>query len=170
MDPYPAKLGMTELFPPCEEADIAKFEEEIGYTLPENYRAFLLKWNGCQIPDEAAFPREGKNFEEVCGFVSHLFGLADPRTQYDLRFEARWSLSSKCLPKDVLAIGRNPYTQMIAMSLDGKTCGTVYLWNVMGDLGELPDTPTYEHLEPVADSFEEFFDSLSAVPPDAWPE
>ncbi len=43
---------------PLTERDLADLESELGFKLPQAYRAFLMKYNGGR-PEPEAFPIEG---------------------------------------------------------------------------------------------------------------
>jgi hypothetical protein len=55
-------VQITEPGPSLTDSDIHALERKVGATLPEDYRAFLLRWNG-GVPEPGHFPIEGDDRE-----------------------------------------------------------------------------------------------------------
>jgi len=60
----------TKLFESISNKDIEKFEKQLGYSLPEDYRQFLLKYNGGDpyLISYRSHLNEEKETEIVCFF------------------------------------------------------------------------------------------------------
>lgn len=69
------KIQLQENFIPISSQDIAAFEQQIGYTLPDEYRQFLLKTNGGKPHCDLIKTPDGELF------YTHFFmGLAPEQT------------------------------------------------------------------------------------------
>jgi SMI1/KNR4 family protein SUKH-1 len=172
MHKYPAKFGMTSLFSSLSEEDVHQLESDKGIVLPQDYRHFLLQWNGAHFDGrQPAFPRGHPDEEEDDSMIARLFGLGGDEGDLtnDLRHAGFAQEFQSRVPQRFLAIGRNAYRQMICISVDGTDCGSVYVWSPSHDYPEYDEEEPSEHyLTLVADSFAEFFDSLYKNPDPVW--
>lgn len=144
---------MTDCGPPIASADVEAFEREIGYTLPEDYRAFLLKFNGGKPePDTIDIPKEGI----VASDISSFHGLVEkPNYNSLLR---QWRGSSKNRDKHMLPIAGDAGGCTYYLSLDGDDRGVVYFWDYYGK-GDDP-TCAYPNCCRLADTFTQFVDLI----------
>jgi SMI1 / KNR4 family (SUKH-1) len=143
-------------------SDLVTIESSLGIYLPEDYRQFLLAWNGALIPDEriAKFPLRDSVDEFDFGYFGVLFGIRagsswDIRKQYgNYQFPER-------VPIGFLPIGAaNDWDRVVIDSSNSS----VYFWQ--------PGEPTYEegyertlkYLRPVADSFVDFWYLIEDAP------
>jgi SMI1-KNR4 cell-wall len=148
-------LLMHDSYPRISEKEILNTEEEIGKSLPDDYKAFLLESNGGQ-PELKKFPIQN-NENDDAGILSWFLGIC-PGDYHDLltnvnRFSDR-------IPENLIPIARDPGGNLILMSLDGKDKGNVYFWAHEEECDE-GETPNYDNLYPVADSFKRLIESLS---------
>jgi hypothetical protein len=107
--------------PAVEEADVVAFEKEIGHTLPEDYRRFLLEVNGGRLADE--------NTTFVDGIVNILLSLGmEEQPMFDLRtcaIEDRALLPSP----DLLPIGYDDGARPILLGIAGEHRREIWLEN-----------------------------------------
>jgi hypothetical protein len=107
--------------PPVPAGDIEGFEQEIGHTLPGDYRSFLAETNGGCHPQPYIFPIYGEpgvsaDNESV---LQAFHGLnADV---YELR-NAR-DVLRPFLPANVIPIGEDPGGNAICLRLSGERVG-----------------------------------------------
>ena len=85
--------------PEVTESEIAAFENQLGATLPADYRAFLLEVNG---------GRTARSHTVFCirndqTVLNTLHSLGEPAEERDL--VTRWKRSRGRLPKEVLRVG-----------------------------------------------------------------
>ena len=119
-------LGPSKV-PPPSPSQVEAFEAEIGTTLPDDYRRFLLRTNGGNVDwyqFEGLTP-EGKSWTAV---VSHVGGLRE-EPDLSLRF-ARGCYQGRELqiPRALLWIMGDPGGNAICIGLTGKYRGRVYFW------------------------------------------
>lgn len=145
-DPARPKVGKRRL---------QKFEADTGLTLPDDYRAFLLKYNGGAPVDcrfEIADLREDAQ-------VDYLYGLDRPNWGNLEKQLSRWRDE---MPDGFLVIGHDPGGAFLIMGTAGEYAGKVYFWDHQHrSLQSSREQNTY----PLADSFTAFMESL--VPVDA---
>jgi cell wall assembly regulator SMI1 len=61
--------------PPTNEEAIADFEKELGFRLPEDYRQFLLKYNGGDFPSRRGYDYKEDDGTHMESGVIAFFGL-----------------------------------------------------------------------------------------------
>ncbi len=139
------------------EQDIAEAEEELGLSLPVQYRDFLSKHNGGH-PEPNAFPIEN-NPSDDHGLV-HYFLCVKENDVYNLvdwvkRFHDR-------IPSGFLPIAVDPGGNLICLSTIGKNAGKVYFWDHEEEARE-GEVPGYDNVYFIANSFSEFLGSLTEL-------
>lgn len=137
------------------EADVRSLEKELGFSLPAEYKDFLLNHNG-GWPEPNEFPIED-NPSDDRGRV-HYFLCIEDGDEYNLMdwvvdYEGR-------LPPGLLPIACDPGGNLICLSVSGENAGTVYFWDHEEEAGP-GETPSYENAYHVAESFGEFLERLT---------
>jgi hypothetical protein len=139
---------------------LAALEASLGYTLPDDYRAFLLKHNGGR-PEPDCFPLAGSDeaTEMIDGFIpidgANSLGLEWTMTTYAGR-----------IPADLHPVARAGGGNIVAIGVKGRRRGKVYFWDHEGEnLGE-GKKPSYENVSLVAKSFDAFFGSITELDED----
>jgi len=136
---------------PVTEDALREFEARIGYTLPADYRTFLLKYGMCAAAGGTRF-RNTDDPEQIESSVNVFYGLK-PGDTYDL-FENRRILGDR-LPAHLLPFASGSGGDF-CVSLQGEDAGRIYWWYPHGGT----DDP-YEDLELVAHDFDGFIESLT---------
>lgn len=132
-----------------DEITINKFEVEIGFSLPEDYKNFLVNYNGGSFKESNFFVAELN--EEIPLHV--LYGLGvdkglDLNTWYDEYEED--------LIKGSIIIGHDFGSGIIVLINDLETKG-VYYWD---HSFHFPKSNEEENTYKIANSFKEFIDEL----------
>jgi cell wall assembly regulator SMI1 len=148
-------LQMTNVGPELSESDVDRVEEQLGASLPDSYRAFLLKFNGGR-PDHYHFDVRG--WRHQTSLVNDFNGIV-PGEYNDLVEHAE--VLEDRVPSGFIPIADDPGGNAILLSLEGPTRGTVYFW----DHEEEPDDPgealdDYPNIYRLADDFETFLEGL----------
>lgn len=149
-------IKIKESGEPLTEADIISLERDIGCSLPEEYRKFLLEHNG-GIPKPDGFSLVywgGKSEDDRVSF----YGLGPSvRKSHNLSwvlecFEGR-------IPSELISIGDDPGGNQICLCIRGEQSGSLYFWD-----HELEHTPpTYKNTVMLASSFLEFIEGLHEI-------
>jgi hypothetical protein len=139
--------------------DISRFEKEIGFALPRDYRDFLLEHNG-GIPQPADFKVKigSETLVDAVQAFHSLLGESDV-----LRME--WHQAKRELPAGWLPIGLDIFGETLCVSLKGLNYGRVFLTEGYVEyLGHKP------HMWKLANSFNDFeamlFDQKALEPVD----
>ena len=133
-------------------ANIKTFEDKYSVTLPEEYKVFLLEYNGGDV-DPNVFSISDEHGESA---LNILYGL-DAVSEYDDLSNVFDSLEGE-LPQELLSIGDDAGGNQICIGVSGKYVNKVYIW--MHDIEE------DEHMTNVfflSGNFNEFLDSLYEV-------
>ena len=111
---------VTKRFDPTCEAEVLRFEGVIGFSLPDDYRGFLLETNG-GVAAEAIFPIPSLGEDSMLD-VFYGIGLERP---FDLEFW--WDEYNDDMPERSIIIGADPGNGMIMLSV-GDDPG-IYFWD-----------------------------------------
>jgi len=148
-------MEITKKGQAINEAELANFESKIGYTLPVEYREFLLLYNGGKpIPDFFKVPEW--QYEET--YVTELKGLANGKP---VDLSELFDLLDGRLPKGFIAIGSDPGGNQILLSLSNDKRGQVYFFDHENEPDDATDNvEDYPNIYLVANSFNEFLKNL----------
>jgi hypothetical protein len=112
--------------PPAPQDELARFEELIGHTLPDDYRYFLANCNGGYIGGQYWFKGATPEGRDVEAGVHHIGGF---------RSEGYFSLlrAEDCydgrIPGDLIWIMDDPFGNAICLGIAGKHRGRVFFWD-----------------------------------------
>jgi len=137
--------------PPIGAQAIDEFERYLGMSLPADYRRFLLEHNGGQ-PTPHSFLINDKQGSDIVDFF---LGLKAEKLAFSLEEYAKHRKDH--LPSNLISIARDPFRNVICLSLAGTDVGKVYFSDA--DFGVV-GAPDYSNLYLLADSFDEFMSKL----------
>ncbi len=159
------RLAFEYCGPKLRASQIKAMEAQLGCSLPEDYRSFLLRHNGgtpkrkfFMYKPSAEYPSQVSRFYFIDKF------LAEPSSK-----AANGSLSSQLyfhrnddLLKDCLLIAEDEIADPILLGLKGRRRGKVMLQTIVegAELIELEPGPS---VSPLAKTFAEFLDDLKAT-------
>lgn len=157
--PMNEKITFSESGKSVTEKDIAALEQRLGISLPDEYRQFILTWNGGQ-PEPNAFPIQD-NPRDTHGLLDRFFSIDVEDTDYDIVDNAE--VFRDRVPADLLPIAFDPGGNLICVAVSGKNKGKIYFWDHNDEFppGKVPD---YHNVYFVANSFSELIDNLSELP------
>lgn len=145
------------------EADVRNVEQLIGARLPEDYREFLLRYGS----DHAYFNQTVaiSHPAHPDGFfgIDHFLGAVPRENSYCYDLLARYAEDRSILPDGVLTIADDGGGNFICLAVSGENRGRIYYWD--HEEAEQGIVPTYQFLQPLADSFDEFLGKFS---PHVW--
>lgn len=140
---------------PITELDIKRLEKKTKTELPHGYREFLLKYNGGHV-DPKYYPIQGL-YNNPFGEIQLFFGINHPIESC----RPDWNHEVFCnrMPIGFFPIAAEGGGNIICLSLKGNTQGGVFYWNH----DEETEPPTFANVYKIADSFEQFLESLQYV-------
>ena len=103
---------------PVTEAGLSHYERGHGFTFPQEYRAFLLKYNGGETP-ETDFRLSG-----VSSDLDSFYELRDGGDGLELH-EMEF-LVPEFLKDHMLPIASNVFGDNIFICVDGRECGSIF--------------------------------------------
>jgi hypothetical protein len=139
----------------ANEDDIRSLEQKVGYSLPDDYRQFLLQYNG-GVPKPECFEFITSSGEED-SLVRVFYSLNGNDPYYDLLstvFETEGDIPESCLP-----IGEDPFGNLILLELSGNYRGQVYFWDHESERGD----DLRANIFLIANSFTEFTQKLFSL-------
>jgi|GEM_PF-1959190 len=140
--------------PVLGETDVIQLEREIGVALPEDYRKFLLEYNGGQFYEFLLVPLPTQEYDCSWG-ISRLYRLLDSsdKDPRDLGLRQVFRMYQSRIPANTLPIGDDS-SDLLLLDLGSSAFGTLWLW--VRDFE--PSREREMNRVPVADSFSDLAD------------
>lgn len=152
-----------ESYARASEADLLRFEAQIGFVLTSDYRQFLTDTNGGCPEPEFFFSQSGRLHE-----IAFWYGLDYQAGEGPQNLVLRWMVAQLLFraPAHLICIGRSSDGNLLLLSLAGSDRGVVYFWlhdampNQIWDKGP-PEELLSERLERLG--IEKLADSLTEL-------
>lgn len=147
-------IELSEAGPPLTEENLISFERDLGISLPDPYRRFLLRTNGGRPPSE----KDTVDVEGLPGSptdLHFLFGLGDPVKSCELRWNKE-TLRER-IPNNRLAIASDSFGSVFCISLVGADRGAVLFCDLQSVYANFEADPEFY---PVAPDFDAFLNKL----------
>lgn len=136
-----------------EEEEIFKLEEEIGFTLPNDYKEFLINFNG-GVPEVKYSTFKLNELEENIG-LQVLYGL---NLEENLDLREWYEEYEDDLLDDCLIIGHGIGFGFIVLVNSLEVSG-VYFWD---NSFELENSSEDENIYKISETFKEFIEELKS--------
>lgn len=150
------RLEFVEVNDSVGEPQIISMENDLGLSLPESYKSFILEHNG-GLPARCLFDIPGRGQSSVV-----FYGIQTDEAHNDLS-KAFFAYKDR-LPEDTLPIGFDPGGNLVCLVLGGEEEGKIYFWD-----HEVENTPpSLEKMWCLANSFEAFLRSLQYEDNEVW--
>ena len=147
--------------PEVTESDLRAFEEQLGVTLPEDYRSFLFEVNGGRTADEATKFSFGRGRTNLNSILS----LKDPKGVRNI--EERNELIRDDLPPELLLIASDDGGSRICLCIRGEHKGEVWFFDTTDrrPSGSNPRVLWHDRrdMTKLADNFRAFMSSLTPL-------
>lgn len=134
------------------EEELWQAENRIGVKLPDEYRQFLLRHNGGH-PEPYGLNFECEGEEPQLAAVAYFLAIYDGE---DENFFDYFETYKDRIPPELIPIARDPGGSLVLLSVKDAHKGKVYFWQQDFE----PDEPDYSNICFVANSFDEFLNSL----------
>ncbi len=134
---------------------IAEFEKQIGDALPQDYRDFLLEFNGGR-PDKSGFDYDLPDGRTWNSMVREFIGF--DRSQYS-DFDYFDTMYFDRIPPGMFPIADDPGGNLVLMSLRPESRENIFFWD-HNEEAEEEEPATLENLYFIAGNFSEFFAGL----------
>jgi len=141
---------------PLTEEDIKAFEKKNNIALPNDYRKFLIQYNGGEPLD----PLFKKNNELGTIVVNTLYGL-NTEEKYDDIDHTIQTYTNR-ISNQFIPIGDDPGGNQIVLGISGPFKGKIYFWDHNTELenDEFTENVLPGNMYLLADSFNEFLNKL----------
>lgn len=151
LDSAATRLGLRPIDPPTRldptEADLARFDREIGGRLPDDYRAFLARHGRTGPRGPTVFPvREPGPLGEIASF-DQFFGFST--TDDDIVNQTLDTYAGR-IPDETIPIGSDAGGNLILLGFEGAATDRVWFWD-------------HEHLELEPGALERMYADLEAA-------
>ena len=103
------------------EIRVADFEREYGISFPEQYRAFMLRYNGGNTPKtKLRFDRKSYDLRALFGIDAEQYPLGRCYTR---------NTSDECIGRGFLPVGGDVFGNFFAIGIDNEKRGKMYFLN-----------------------------------------
>jgi cell wall assembly regulator SMI1 len=147
-----------QFVPLADEAAVAALETTVGFTLPPDYREFLLKFNGGE-PTATVFRALNVRGTYSGSAVRYFFSMTDKST-FSLAYQYSIYAGAGRTPQEMLPIATDAGGNLVLLALAGPQSGKVFFWD--HDIEGLVANPSSpDHLVLVGTSFTDFCNRLT---------
>ena len=152
---------MTESGKALTEAQLQAVESRFGLALPNSYRRFLLAHNGGRS-ERCVFYYKDESGPYTDSVIDWWFAINDGGNPSFEEYYQEFKIDEVRVPVSLVPIAHDPGGSLICISVGKEDNGSIYFWDAGDDSGYVPgETPTMSNCHLVADSLEEFVDSLT---------
>lgn len=137
---------------PLTAEDLKRTENRINIDFPAQYRNFLLKHNGGH-PEPSVFKFKCEGQEAEIAAVAYFLAIYDGKEENFLDYLKTYE---DRIPSGLMPIARDPGGNVILIGTKDAHLGKIYFWQQDFE----PETPDFSNICSIADSFDEFFNSL----------
>ncbi len=154
-------ITMYDVGPKLNQEVLTEIEKKINHKLPKEYKEFMLQYNGgAPVPSAFRIQWSGQEWAEgdEAGLLEYLFSIYDEPA---VNFLKNYITYNGRIPKDTIAIANDPGGNVILLGTGESNEGKVYYWDHNHEIDEEEEEePDYRNVGLIANSFNEFIDSL----------
>ncbi|MCM3225740.1 SMI1/KNR4 family protein [Terribacillus saccharophilus] len=132
---------------PITLEDISRFEQKYILTLSNQYKDFLLKYNG-GYPQESSFKISEEEGESL---VNKFYGIGDMKGNLAKVYD----IIEDEIPEGFLSIANDPSGKEILLGVNQEFNGKIYLW-----MHDIEPEDEMDNMFILADDFSEFINDL----------
>lgn len=135
-------------------------EARIGARLPEQYRSFLLKYNGGRpVPSGFAYTHPTGSYAD--SLVDWFLAIYDgPNDNWESYYRI-YKIDAKRLPDELIPIAHDPFGNLVCISVGREDYGTVCFWDHVHESDFASGEPaTSPNVHRIADTFDELLTGL----------
>ena len=130
-----------------KEPMLIEFEEKLGARLPEDFREYLLKYNG-GLPEPNNF-----NIHNDCSSIHHMFGIHDGPEYTSLKWNVE--INTTAIPNLLMPFADDPFGNILCIGVKGDVKGEIFFWD-----HEVCEDGNWSDIVKISDSFTLFINSL----------
>ena len=134
------------------DEEIKQFESLIEYTLPDEYKEFLINNNNKEFKP-LLYSANGNRL------TSYVMQWYYPSDVLEKNLFSAFEKYKNELLKGIIPIASTPNIDLVVMSLNKKDYGTIYHWDYKCE-PEIIKKPSYKYMIKSKDNFTEFYESL----------
>ncbi len=137
---------------------VVDIEKRLKLSLPLEYKDFIMKHNGGR-PKPSGFHYKHETGRYTDSRVDWFLAIYDGESDNFEDYFNTYKVDQVRLPIELVPIANDPGGNLVCISVKGKNKGAVYFWDHENEAGD-NETPSYQNVHLLADSFSEFLESL----------
>ena len=150
-------MKIEKITPPINENDLNEQEKYFKCKFPEDYKKFLLEYNG-GIPERDIVSFTEKD-EITENYIELILGICN---EYAYSLKRKNNMFHNRIPSNTIIIASDPGGNLFLMSIRGDDYGTIYFWDHEEEVCEGQE-PDYSNLIFVAKSFTDLLNNLKDI-------
>ena len=136
-------------------AEVESLEAEMGFRLTDDYREFVIRTNGAEVPDQSRYIVLNSSRAKRLCMANHFYGVIDPVDRKSfLILRTNWEWFTGSQPLGMLPIGCDGFGNPFILQLEEDGRGMISFFNL--------DKDDFEGV--LAESFSEFLELLGPEP------
>jgi hypothetical protein len=139
-----------------EPSDVSQLEHQLGISFPEDYKQFLIRYNGGR-PDEGVFHISEEEGDSSFGF---LYSVHRNSCRVNEIIHNVKNYKNR-IPNTMIPIGGDSFGNQILLGVFGEDRNKIYFWDHEKEGIDGPED-IRDPLTKLADSFEDFINGLKA--------
>ena len=152
------KIESANKFGKLTSEKLFEFEQKHQLKLPDDYRSFLLEYNGGRPnPEIIDFIQYGRNQSDI---VNYLCGIHSG--EYWASLEWHMETLDDRISEGFVPFGYDPGGNVYLLGVIDEFLGKVYFWDHENEPMAYDKKPGFENISIIADSFSEFLNKLHA--------
>jgi hypothetical protein len=159
------KMKLYDVGPKVTLEQVIEIEKTIGHQLPQQYKDFLLQFNGGEVsPDCFKVKYSGQEWAEGLEEALLRAFYSIPEHEYYSFLENQEFYEGR-VPADTILIADTPGRDKILLGIEGENTGKIFYWNGSYEVDEEEQAEEgfqadYSNVGFVANSFNEFLKGL----------
>ena len=135
---------------------LMEFEQAYKLKLPDDYRLFLLTYNGgSPSPEVVDFIEHGKKQSDI---VNYLCGIHEG--EYWASLEWHMEMFKQRIPAGFIPFGYDPGGNLFLLGTNDENIGKVYFWDHENEAALFDEEPSFKNMSLITNSFTEFMNQL----------
>ena len=145
----------------ADPKDIEEFEKKYNICLPKTYKELMLEHNGVNFKEESFDFINSRGQEDMRSFLFYSFGEENDGENIEFYNKGLQDPLYYGVP-GLIGFGSTAEGDTVCFDYrdDPKTCEPKVVLLVHDEYDDLPDGTSHMHIEPIANSFDEFLDML----------
>lgn len=145
---------------PLPESELARIERMVGFRLPDDYKAFMIRENGGE-PEPSTFRYMNQAGPYTDGRVRYFYSIHAGKPSLERAITIyKTPKEHRRMPEEFVPIGADSFGNQICLCVAGPDYGSVWFWDHDNEGPE--GAPVRDNLHLIGTSFSDFLERLGS--------